>query len=112
MRGSAEVRRLSGSIQRDIVADAYFAPNLELPLIHPSGIFSPRGAGRRKLPPSLLAHAAATHPQLESGLPVRRLLNPWPELVPLFDLEMAQALAKMIGLSALPVAPIHFDDKN
>ncbi len=63
-------------------------------------------------PPSLLAHARATHPMLESAPSVRRLLNPWPDLVPLFDLEMALALTKMAGLPALPEAPIHFDDKN
>jgi hypothetical protein len=32
--------------------------------------------------------------------------------VPLFDLEMAQALTKLAGLPALPAPPIHFDDKN
>ena len=64
------------------------------------------------IPPSLLAHARSTHPITESVRPLRRLLNPWPDLVPLFDLEMAQTLAKMIGLPPLPNAPIHFDDKN
>ena len=77
--------------------------------------FSPQEAGRRKeaaVTPSLLAHARLTHPVLESGTAVSRLINPWPDLVPLFDLEMAQALTKLAGLPALPAPPIHFDDKN
>lgn len=76
---------------------------------------SPQEAGRRKdvtIPASLLAHARTSGPVLESAPPVRRLINPWPDLVPLFDLEMAQALTKMAGLPALPRPAIHFDDKN
>ena len=36
------------------------------------------------------------------GLPLRLLLNPWPDLVPSFDLELAAALARLAGAPPLP----------
>ena len=36
---------------------------------------------------------------------LRRLLNPWPRRVPLFDLAAASALARLTGAEAFPAAP-------
>ncbi len=115
--------QISGGESRDEKVKAVNVPRASFLFTSPSdpALWIPDFAKRPRndgvmvdaaIPPALLAHACAAHPQPESGAVVRRLLNPWPDLVPLFDLEMAQALAKMIRLPALPVAPIHFVDKN
>ena len=96
-------------------ASSLFTSPSGSPLWIPGSATRPRNDGvivNAPIPPSLLAHARLTHPVLESGTAVRRLINPWPDLVPLFDLEMAQALTKLAGLPALPAPAIHFDDKN
>jgi tRNA(Ile)-lysidine synthase len=40
---------------------------------------------------------------VHSGYPVRRLLNPWPDLVPFFDLELAEKMSMMAGCGRFPV---------
>ncbi len=116
------IKSAEGANSDEPVEDAFpsvmttvFTPPSNVALFTPGSSTRPRNdavTANITIPPSLLAHASSTHPMLESAAPVRRLLNPWPDLVPLFDFEMAQALTKMIGLPALPRTPIHFDGKN
>ena len=47
-----------------------------------------------------------------SGYPLRRLINPWPDLVPLFDLALAENLSLMAGAGGLPTAPVYRHGKN
>lgn len=39
---------------------------------------------------------------VRKGRRLRLLLNPWPDLVPSFDLELANGLAQLAGASPLP----------
>ena len=42
-----------------------------------------------------------------SGAPLRRLINPWPDLVPEFDLMLAEKLSIIAGEGKFPACPIH-----
>ncbi len=47
-----------------------------------------------------------------SGYPLRRLINPWPDLVPLFDFSLAKNLYSIAGQADIPVPPVYFHGKN
>jgi tRNA(Ile)-lysidine synthase len=47
-----------------------------------------------------------------SGYALRRLLNPWPDLVPLFDLELAKNLSVLASTGAFPARPVYCHVKN
>ena len=69
-----------------------------------------------RAPAALVRHAALSEPVFvgpqtaalpaseaaRQGLQLRMLLNPWPDLVPSFDFELAAALARMAGARRLP----------
>ena len=64
------------------------------------------------LPPSLVRHAMALEPSADGAdsnaltrAGFRRILNPWPVRVPLFDLPAAAALARVAAIPAFPPAP-------
>ena len=56
-------------------------------------------------PDSLWQQARALTPEASSGAAMRRLLNPWPLRVPLFDLPAASALARLTGEASFPAQP-------
>ena len=69
-------------------------------------------AGSGNLPPSLVRHALALEPSVGSAdsnaftrAGFRRILNPWPVRVPLFDLPAAAALARVAAIPDFPPAP-------
>lgn len=47
-----------------------------------------------------------------TGLPLRRLINPWPDLVPVFDVELAKLLSVMAGAGDFPDLPVYRHGKN
>ena len=71
---------------------------------------------RPSAPASLVRHAQLSEPvfhcpnegamtaadAVRKGRRLRLLLNPWPDLVPSFDLELANGLAQLAGASPLP----------
>ena len=75
---------------------------------------------------SLIQHALSTEPVFQtedgtsmtamsaaqSGRPLRRLFNPWPDLVPGFDLAFAEKLSILAGEGEFPPCPVHLDGKN
>ena len=46
-----------------------------------------------------------------SGAPLRRLINPWPDLVPGFDARLAERLSILAGEGDFPPCPVHRDGK-
>ena len=67
-------------------------------------------ANRSEAPDSLWRQALSLTPEITGGGPpvnrkARRLLNPWPLRVPLFDLAAASALARLTGTDAFPPPP-------
>lgn len=61
-------------------------------------------------PDSLWRQALALTPEITGGGPsdnptARRLINPWPLRLPLFDLAAASALARLTGAEAFPPPP-------
>lgn len=70
------------------------------------------------VPGALARQAAQSQPVLEKGgesrhlwrpqegAPWYRLLNPWPQLVPLFDLASARAIARLAGAAEIPAPPL------
>ncbi len=70
------------------------------------------------VPRAPAARAARLQPVLEAGggvqfvwrpapdMPVRRIFNPWPDMVPLFDLRSACALARLAGAPAVLPPPM------
>ena len=82
--------------------DARFAPPDEARLAHETNL---SGA-----PDSLWRQAGSVTPQVKAHGPgicpnARRLLNPWPLRVPLFDLAAASALARLTGADPFPPPP-------
>jgi tRNA(Ile)-lysidine synthase len=47
-----------------------------------------------------------------SGYPLRRLINPWPDLVPLFDFPLAKSLYSMAGEADIFEPPVYSHGKN
>jgi tRNA(Ile)-lysidine synthase len=56
---------------------------------------------------SLTAYAAA-----RSGYPLRRLINPWPDLVPLFDFSLARSLYSTVGEVDIFAPSVYSHGKN
>ncbi len=46
------------------------------------------------------------------GFPLRRLINPWPDLVPIFDIELAKVMSQMAGAAEFPILPVYRHGKN
>jgi tRNA(Ile)-lysidine synthase len=81
---------------------------------------------RGKIAASLMKHALQAEPlyqagegdpvaavlAAQSGEPLRRLLNPWPDLVPGFDAKLAETLSIMAGEGRFPPCPVHPDGKK
>lgn len=75
---------------------------------------------RPPAPASLMRHAQLSEPLFDSpgngpmpaaeavrtGRQLRLLINPWPELVPSFDIELAQRLSILAGAGDLPYLPL------
>ena len=86
----------------------------------------PIEGAKRSVAASLVQHALACEPKYvgddgdviasreaaRSGLPLRRLINPWPDLVPGFDAKLAERLSEMAGEGTFPPCPVHPDGKN
>lgn len=46
------------------------------------------------------------------GFPLRRVINPWPDLVPIFDVELAKVMGKLAGTVELTALPVYRHGKN
>jgi tRNA(Ile)-lysidine synthase len=78
------------------------------------------------VPPSLLRMAQSRQSDFEArdggrlpafeawrvGFPVRRVINPWPDLVPVFDVELAKMMSVMAGTGDFPDLPVYRHGKN
>jgi tRNA(Ile)-lysidine synthase len=58
------------------------------------------------------AELMAAFDAARSGHPLRRLINPWPDLVPHFDLALAQSLNRVAGGMSFPALPVYRCDKK
>ena len=86
---------------RFVIAQIFRTPANEASFVFP-GIETVNTSGA---PDSLWRQARALTPEVSGGAPMRRLLNPWPLRVPLFDLPAASALARLTGTTPFPLPP-------
>ncbi len=69
----------------------------------------------KELEPLYGAHEADCLTAFEAarlGYPLRRLVNPWPDLVPSFDIQLAEKLSIMAGAGDFPTLPLYRHGKN
>lgn len=86
--------------------DNRFAPGADLRLPDPAEV-ARRAAGLAGTgaPASLVRAALARQPVTPAGMAPRRLLHPWARLVPLIDLEPANAIAFIAGAGKVAPPP-------
>jgi tRNA(Ile)-lysidine synthase len=86
----------------------------------------PATAGNSAVPASLVRRAQELEPlygvsdeacltafeAARSGYALRRLVNPWPDLVPSFDVELAQKLSLKAGAGDFPALSVYRHGKN
>lgn len=108
-----ERRKLSGSERPFTGRYRLLARNAEHPAL------SAASDTTQTAPVSLVRHALAAEPMFErddglsmraseaaqTGKALRLLVNPWPDLVPSFDHDLASSLAALAGAAALPDLP-------
>jgi tRNA(Ile)-lysidine synthase len=95
---------------RFVIPEIFRAPPSETRFVLPGKEIVSASVNASGAPDSLWRQALSLTPQITGGgAPVngnmRRLLNPWPLRVPLFDLAVASAVARLTGTEPFPPPP-------
>jgi tRNA(Ile)-lysidine synthase len=94
---------------RFVIPEMFRAPLSETRFVLPDKDRVAQAVNTSGAPDSLWRQARALTPEITGRGPdapfARRLLNPWPQRAPLFDLPTVSALARLTGLGAFPAPP-------
>jgi tRNA(Ile)-lysidine synthase len=110
-RGVPEPDAETGNFDnRFVIPEAFRAPPSEIRFIIPGKERVAEAVNSSEAPDSLWRQALALTPEIAGGGPPvdrkpRRLINPWPKRVPLFDLAAASALARLTGVEPFQPPP-------